>query len=271
MDSLARIAERYCGAKVLCDEHAAQVRRVAARCGKMTVETINAYLKRRLEEVSATTAKNERGLLLALWRYAYETRLRDDLPRGVVKIKPPRKPTVAWTVEDLKRLLAAADATSGILRSGLRRSEFLRAWILIGYASGARFGDIWRFGRQHLDGDVLRWTQSKTGEPISKILDKATLRAIEAVLRHSPDGRIVGWACSRGQAMRIMRSFLDNCGLAGSSKWLRRSGATHVEIAQPGFGRHHCGHRTASMVEKHYLDWGQIRRNSPVPPALVVD
>lgn len=266
--NLVTLANRYVSSKIVCREHAAQVRRVAARCGQLSPDRINVYLKRRLAEVSPVTAKNERGLLLALWRFAYESRLLEDIPRGIVKIKPPRQPTRAWTVDEMKHLLAAADATRGWLRSGAKRSEFLRAWILIGYASGARFGDIWRFHREHLDGEVLRWTQHKTGEPISKVLDRATLRAIDAMLAHSPDGRIVGWACSRGQAMRIMRGLLTSCGLDGSSKWLRRSGATHIEIASPGAGRHHCGHRTASMVERSYFDWGQIRRNTQAPPSL---
>ncbi len=269
MDDLVAIAERYVNSKILCREHAAQVRRVAARCGTLSVDAINEHIKRRLEQVSTTTARNERGLLLSLWRFAYESRLTDELPRGIVTVKARRSPTRAWTVEQLQNMLAKADSAKGWMKSGVHKRVVLRAWILLGYASGARFGDLWRFRREHVDGDVLRWTQHKTGEPLSKLLDKATIDAVHAMLAASPDGTILGWACSRGQAMRIMRAHLKECGLDGSSKWLRRSGATHVEMSQPGFGRHHCGHRTASMVEQHYLDWGQIRSRSPAPPSLV--
>lgn len=269
MQPLPELAELYLASKIVCRDHAAQIRRVAARCGRLTPQSVNEYLRNRLSAVSAITARNERSQLLAIWRFAYESEIVDAMPRGIVKIKPPGKPTRAWTVEQMQSLVQHASREPGILRSGIRKSEMLQAWILIGYASGARFGDIWRFREDNIDGSVLRWTQNKTGEPISKTLDEPTLMAVRRVSKHSVDGTLLGWACSRGQAMRIMRAFLDKYGLDGSSKWLRRSGATHVEMSQPGFGRHHCGHKTASMVEKHYLDWGQIRRNAPVPPSLV--
>lgn len=61
---------------------------------------------------------------------------------------------------------------------------------------------------------------------------------------------------------------LDSVGVGGTSKWLRRSGATHIEIREPGKARHHLGHRTLDLAAKAYIDWPQVRREMPRPPEL---
>jgi hypothetical protein len=88
------------------------------------------------------------------------------------------------------------------------------------------------------------------------------------MLAVSPDGTVLGWVCGQRQQMRIMRKFLDDCGVGGSSKWLRRSGATHIEIREPGKARHHLGHRTLDLAAKAYIDWTQVRREMPRTPEL---
>jgi hypothetical protein len=123
--------------------------------------------------------------------------------------------------------------------------------------------------RKHIDGDTLRWTQAKTGDPIVKVLSPACLDAVTAMLAASPDGSILGWACGRRMAMRHMREHLDRCGLDGTSKWLRRSGATHIEMVAPGKASLHLGHRTATLAAQAYIDWGQVRKTTPVTPRLL--
>jgi hypothetical protein len=124
------------------------------------------------------------------------------------------------------------------------------------------------FSRDHLDGDVLAWTQSKTGDPLTRPLTPACLAAIDAMLAGSTDGRILGWAVGDRQAQRLMRTLLDRLGLGGSSKWLRRSGATHCEMERAGAGRLHLGHRSPALFESAYADWSQLRKNTPRTPSL---
>lgn len=66
-----------------------------------------------------------------------------------------------------------------------------------------------------------------------------------------------------------MRKFLLREKLGGSSKWLRRSSATHIEMQNPGKGRIHLGHRTIGLAEKSYIDWTQVRRDVPQAPRLL--
>jgi len=68
--------------------------------------------------------------------------------------------------------------------------------------------------------------------------------------------------------MRMMRELLDEVGLDGSSKWLRRSGATHCEMERPGAGRMHLGHRSPGLFETNYADWSQLRQNTPRTPEI---
>lgn len=271
MKTFAAIAERYLMQRVVTATYAANVRRIAKRCGSVSVERVNAFLRSRIDQAAGTTIRAERSILLTLYKYAYETKLIRVAPRGVMKIKAKRAPTRAWTVEQLKAAVAATSAKDGvILRSGASLGQFLRAWMLLGYECGSRFGDLWSMTADNLDGDAISWTQSKTGDPIVRTLSPACLEAVHSLLKKSPPGgQILGWVCRKRQAMRLMREHLDECGIGGSSKWLRRSGATHIEIEQPGKARLHLGHRTPGLAESNYLDWTQIRKNAPRTPALM--
>ena len=147
---------------------------------------------------------------------------------------------------------------------------FLRAWLLLGYETGARQGDLWMLSEEHLDGDTCRWTQRKTGDPHVRTLSPACLEAVQALLAKSPDGRVLGWVIRQDGGRRIMRRYLQRQKLAGSSKWLRRSGATHIEMQNPGKGRLHLGHRTVGLAERAYIDWAQVRRDIPAVPNLLL-
>lgn len=270
MKTFPTIAERYLAQRAVTPNYAANVRRIAKRCGAVSVERVNTFLRSRIDQAAGTTVRSERTILLTLYKYAYESGLIRIAPRGVMSVKAKRSPTKAWTVEQLKAAVAATRAKDAIrLRSGASLGQFLRAWLLLGYECGSRFGDLWSMTAGNLTDDAISWTQSKTGDPIVRSLTPACLDAVDAMLAKSPDGRILGWVCKKRQAMRLMREHLDECGIGGSSKWLRRSGATHIEIEQPGKARLHLGHRTPGLAESNYLDWTQIRKNAPRTPALI--
>jgi hypothetical protein len=121
----------------------------------------------------------------------------------------------------------------------------------------------------HFHGDTLWWTQHKTGEPIPKVLSKPCLDAVNAMLALSTDGTVLAWAATASGGAKQMRKFLRLQRLGGSSKWLRRSGATHIEMEHPGKGRLHLGHLTMGLAEKCYIDWTQVRRDIPRTPTLL--
>lgn len=270
--TFSKIAERYLANRVVAPIYAANVRRIAARCGAVTVDRMNEFLRERLEVVAGTTVRTERTILLSLWKWAYEYEACgvSKLPRGVFSIKAKRAPTRAWTLDQVRTLVSATHDFDGLrFRRGASLGLFLRAWVFLGYESGSRFGDLMAMRREHIEGDCLRWTQSKTGDPIHKVLSPACLDAVRAMLEVSSDGRILGWACRPRQAQRHMRALLDKAGIGGTSKWLRRSGATHIEMAHPGKASLHLGHRTATLAAQAYIDWSQVRKTIPQTPSLL--
>lgn len=270
MPTFSDLAEAYLSQRIVSDVYAANVRRIAARCGRVSNESLNAYIQRRATERKPGTVRSERSIMLSVWRWAHDQGLIEVSPRGIAKIKGRRAPTKAWTPEQMQQLLAGCRKVDAVtLRGGARLGELLRAWALLGYESGSRFGDLWRFTGENIDGDAISWVQSKTGDPIVRLLSPGCLAACRRMLERSPDGRILGWACRKRQAMRLFSEHLKRCGLPGSSKWLRRSGATHIEIAEPGKAKLHLGHRTPGLAESNYLDWSQIRKHAPRTPALL--
>ena len=264
------IADAFLAERVVTASHTNNVRRIADRVTEVSSDGINRYLKLRLQERKATTVRTERSILLTLSRWAWDRGMIEDPPRGVLKIKASKPPTKAWSVDQLRVVLEETrklDATR--TRKGVSLGVFLRAWCLLGYECGARFGDLMSMRGDHLDGDAVQWTQSKTGDSITRILSPACVQACREMLAMSPDGRILGWVCRPRQAQRQMRQLLDKAGVGGTSKWLRRSGATHCEIAKPGSGRLHLGHRSVGLFEQAYADWSQLRANAPRTPTLM--
>ena len=266
--TLPALAKQYLATRRVSDAYAANLLRAANACKTLQKEAINAYLKKRLDEVAAITAKCERTMILTVWRFAYEAEIVDLPPRGIMRFHVTKEPTQAWTRDELRLAIEVAKKTLGRLRSGAKLSDYLECWIRLGYETGARHGDLRAFRVDQITGDVIRWVQSKTGDPIEKVLSPACLDACRRMAAGSIDGTLLGWACGRRMALKHMRSHLDACGLSGTSKWLRRAGATHIEMLHPGKAKLHLGHRSVGLAERNYLDWGQIRRTTPVTPSL---
>lgn len=256
--------------RVVNPQYERNVRRVAGKVQELSVPAINRYLRMRLAEVSSVTASWERDILCGVWRWAYDRDLVEAMPRGIVKVKAVKPPVRAWTLEQCCTAVKASfqhDHTR--LRTGVNLGKFLRCWLLLGYESGARKSDLWKMRDTDFQDDTLYWSQNKTGEPVPKVLSPACMRAVSDMLADSPDGTVLGWALHKQAAGRRMKEFLKGLKYRGSSKWLRRSSCTHIEMEHPGKGRLHLGHKTVGMAERHYIDWTQVRRDVPQAPNLL--
>lgn len=265
---LPAIAARYCESRILASDYEKTLLRTARSCQQFT--SVNKYLRHRLETRSSTTAKNDRDMICILLRWAYEEGLIDQYPRGIAKIKATKEPTKAWNLEQCCTAVKATSKHFGkTFRSGADLGIFLRCWLRLGYETGGRWGDLWKLRKRHFDGNVVRYSQNKTGTGIFSTLTDECMADVKAMLARSPDDRVLGWVCNKRWAMRLMRRHLDACGIGGSSKWLRRSAATQIEIDHPGQAKLFLGHKTSGMAERFYIDWAQVRRDVPRPPALL--
>lgn len=271
MTNLRVLADRYLRGRIVCGRYAHNLRRVAGNVRRLSADAINGYLQKRATEIASVTLATERAMLVGLWKWAYETGAVERPPRGIVKVKIQRRPTRAWTIDQCCTAVKGTFSLTGTIRgTGVPLGLFLRCWLLLGYETGARHGDLWRLSAENFDADTCRWTQHKTGEPAVKTLTPACVEVVQAMLARSPDGRVLGWVMLPCSARRVMRGYLRQLSLAGSSKWLRRSSCTHVEMANPGKGRLHLGHRTVGLAERAYIDWSQVRKDMPAPPALLL-
>lgn len=264
---LPAIASRYCESHILDAEYEQTLLRTARNCQRFT--SVNHYLRHRLEKVKPITVKNDRAMILILLRWAYDERMIEEYPRGIAKIKVAREPTRAWTIAECCTAVQCSRNWRGMrFQNGVDKGAFLECWIRLGYATGARYSDLMKLHRRHFVGNRLYYAQNKTGNPINAILPDETMDAVNDMLASSPDGRVLGHACNKRWAMRLMKKLLTECGLEGSSKWLRRSSATHVEMKERGAARKFLGHKTDGLADRFYVDWGQVGRDIPAPPLL---
>lgn len=265
------VCAAYLSERIVNSLYASNMMRAARKCGTISKDRLNAYLRERASVVSMTSVANERRMLLTAWRWAFDNGHVSEAPRGIMTIRQVRQPVRAWTVAELGRVVnATSEKSDRHMASGVTQADFLRCWILLGYETGARWGDLWSMRAGDFHGNMLRFTANKTGSPIYRVLSDDCIEAVHVMLDASPDTTVLGFAAKKRNAMRIMRRHLKDCGLDGSSKWLRRSGATHVEKTQSGQAKVFLGHRTAGLAERHYIDWAQLGGDAIVVPRIYV-
>jgi integrase len=278
--SPSEVAEQYLSERIVCRLYEQQMRRIAANLTMLTSQCVNAYLRQRLSSVTETTVVNERRVIRTLWQYAYDSGITDLPPRALLRIRRQATVIWAWRVEEVQSLVKSANEQVGVFRCGVRKSLFLRTWVLLGYATGARYGDMFLWTDHHIRQDSMAWTMRKTGLPCVRPLSPESLSSARELLEArraagltpGRDGRtmILGGLCCRRYSFKLMNGLLKSAGLEGSGKFLRRSAATHVEMQATGAGQAFLGHRSPGMAVRHYLDQTQLQAEVPRPARISV-
>lgn len=218
--------------------------------------------------LSSVTIGNIRRELLTLWRYAYEERLTEAQPTRIRRVKAKSPPPVCWTREELHRLWEAskADQTPISSRVQLRRCDVLPAWIAIAYDSGMRFGDVLSLQSTQIVRGFVVTIAAKTGKQLVRQLSPVAVYEATRLVQMSPDGSLFSWCMPRRRALLLWRSFLDQHGFRGSSKWLRRAAATAVEMRERGAATAFLQHSSPHLAIRHYLDQTQLMAPQSPPP-----
>lgn len=231
---------------------------------QLTCERANDFLAS--IRLAPTTRSNIRRELCTLWRFAFDREWTDEYPSRVRKIRAKYAPPQAWTPQQMKYMVSAAeeDQTFVSERSTLRRRDVLPAWIGIGYDSGIRFSDIHGLCKQNIRNGCVALVANKTGKPLVRRLSKETLEAVRTLATKSPDGSLFEWALSRRMALNLWRKFLDEHSLGGSSKWLRRTVATQLHKKRHGAATDFLQHSQDNLALRHYIDQTQL--DPPIVP-----
>lgn len=277
---LATFTRRYIAERDVCREYAHALTNLAGdfsawlRRQADTRDFRDATVNRWLADLcsangrSKTTLANKRRQLLTLWRAAWmDGKVREPPKRVRVIETPPPQPT-AWSKSDVKRLLAAAGREPGIMRCGVKRRDFWRAFVLVGYYSGLRLGDICRLRADQINSSgMVLVRQHKTGAMVLCRLRRDALESLRRIASPKRE-RIIGGCLCRRRIMKQFRGVVASAGLNGGTKMLRRTGATLVELGTPGAAMAFLGHKTPGLAYRHYVDATAVQRHKPTPPRI---
>lgn len=239
--------------------------------GDLDRDTVNAWLFAELSRgLGPTTVHFERRALLTLWRDAFEEGWCDTGPARIRKIKVPQRVPNAWTLDQIRQLLASIDSLKGRLKRQpqISRCLFWRAYVLTGYYTGLRLGDLLKLRFDQIaDDGTLVVVQNKTGTAVRCCLEYEALSAIEGIMRPARK-RVFGDVMSQQCLQEYFAALVKRAGLRGSTKWLRSSGASWCEANTPGSAMGFLGHRTHGIAYRHYVNPSISQVNIPRPPKL---
>lgn len=264
--NIADAATRMLATRIVSPLHQRQilahVRHFAARYGAcldaLSDEHANAWIDGLRAARSPKTVKAYRSSLLSVWRFAWDCRLVETPPLRVKTVKVPRQPPTAWTIDEIRLLLAACHKLCH-----RQRRRWALAFIHVTWSTGLRATDVYRVRLEDLAPDgTLRMSQHKTGDGIAVTLSPVAIAAL---------GRVGGQVPrrSRESLSRLFRDLVEISGVrAGTARWLRRSAASYYERERPGCGAKFLGHRTPGMAERHYFDPAIVGTVNGTPPEL---
>lgn len=217
-----------------------------------------------------TTRANYRRVIVTLLRQRYGERYK-SIASLLMPVKPLYQPPVAYTSEEVVRLLRAAESMEGeFLTSRCSRADWLAAFILCCYETGLRFQDVLDMRASAVRGNRLSVVVHKTQRFLHKLLSDDLADRLYR-LSAAGDGRTVfRWACSKKHACVWLRRVWHAAKLPGSCRWLRRTGATMVEAKQVGAASVFLGHSPNSqgLAARHYIDQSLLPDRCPTPPTI---
>lgn len=229
---------------------------------------LSAWLQAYAENAKPATVRSKRNAILALWRAAADDFLCEPPRRRVRMARVPWKPPVCWSLEEVRQLIRTASTMPRWHRCGLRRREWWPLAIRLAWDTGLRWGDLVRLRFDDIHDGVVVVTQRKTRLPQVSRLQPSTVQAVEASRESCPRDAVVAWTASHETFNKQVRLLVSKAGVRpGTWKWLRRGGATDVEIQEPGRGAssRHLGHRPGSNIAPmHYLDPTLLSKVVPI-------
>jgi integrase len=236
-------------------------------------DLLYAWLSQRLGEVSVRTVRRERGDLLTVWRWAADNGFCLSKPGRIAAPKQHRREPVAWTVEEMRRLVAACDQLTGRSRTtGIAWSAWARSLILTCYYTGARIGALMQVRPADIDLDKATITlRPETQKPRREGILRLPPVAVEAIRAICDPARSLVWRLHRSKRSprHHLTRLLKAAGLTvdryHAFHCLRKTCYTHTAIAAGlAVASRQLGHR--SDLSSVYLDRSQL----PEPQAADV-
>ncbi|WP_419192776.1 tyrosine-type recombinase/integrase [Kolteria novifilia] len=222
--------------------------------------------KGRLEsdEVRPQTINRDLRHIQAVWRFAFHAGDVDKLPR-FRKLKETKKIPNAWTVEEIGRLLRAAESASGWVQCesfSIPASKWWPAAILFAYDTGIRRSALTKVRTADVDirlrTALIRGETRKDAEDLLVGFSVQTAVELEKIWDVHRE-LLLPWPYTWPHLTRKFRRLLDRAGLYDPSirgQWhrIRRSRASYGEAVCPGSATADLGHSVRWLTERSYID-----------------
>ena len=240
-----------------------------AKLKHLTESTVNAWLISMDGKVSETTIHNRHRSIKTIWNHLAELDLVE--PYNVRRLRKTRnapKVVEAWTMEQANALLAGARDVPGMLECGVKASEMLRAYILVGCETGLRPSDMRRLKPCQVNTKTRRinLTIHKTGVQHSVEIGPQTVTALRPLLEAEGEtlfklnkAALYRWSC-------ILFSASEKHGFARKGGQglgvLRKLHATEVcKVLGLDAAARSLGHVSGStLARKHYVEADAIEK-----------
>lgn len=235
----------------------------------LTIENLNGFIASLQKRVSGLTAKNYRVCITRMWNYLSEhENLASYNIKRLRRPKIDKKPVFSWSHEQVNTLLKGAQDMLGRLRCGIDESDFMTAWIWIGYDTGIRPIDLrlLKWSDLQIPLGSMAITQHKTRNPHSALISEQTKHWLAKIA--NPTRELV-FPLSKGGMRRLELKLYKESIRHGFSRMkgqgigtLRKTHATDIyitdgEVAAAESLGHVGGART---VRASYIDHRAVRQ-----------
>jgi hypothetical protein len=273
-----KLVEQYLSEREASTHYGWFLRRIAqhlsvsgiARPKDFSATSMNHWLSG-LRDLNPTTRANWRRGALVLWHYAHRLGLVEHPSNRVQKIKCSAKPPVAWSLDEFQHLLAHCRQLKGNFKvSGCPQSLFFCAFMLAGYELGIRRSDLHNLRADQVRGNRVYVVQNKTGVPIGKVVTPRCAELLHQMIESGDGKTVFRWAIGTKWLNTHFGKVVKGAGLRGTIKFLRRTGATHCEIKNPGSAGRFLGQLTPGLAYRFYCDPALLAETQPRPPLVTV-
>lgn len=221
--------------------------------------TVSQFLAARAAKLSPYSVERERCGLLALWRLAADRRLVDTRPCVQAELLPERTPR-AFTLDELRRLYAAASAMPGNVGT-VPAGIFWAALTIALFETGERVAAMIRAPRAGWTAPFLRVpAEIRKGRRRERIyeLSADASRLVAGAAQHQAEN-LFHWPSHIGTLYNRWSAITERAGIAGGREIrfhaLRRSCASHL-TAGAGIAAavEQLGHGSETITRRSYID-----------------
>lgn len=242
----------------ICFRHLARTLGRHALLSDLTDTTIRKHLQRLLDEGRAkATVNKERCSIVAIWRHAAKSGLVDCWPDIPKHIEPQRTP-VAWTRDDIEKLLESCRKADGDI-GNCPGNLYWTALVMVCLDTAERIGAVMQAEWDWLESDsiLIRGEARKGGKRDKWFrLGPETIALLAKVKQYRQSDKIFHWPYSYTYLWRKYSTIIERAGLPTGRRcgWHRIRRTTASVCYAAGMNPQELLDHTDSRTTARYLD-----------------